>query len=108
MKCAGEDEVVVCVDILQTRVEVSLVHQTPGLVNDYQGEDDPVKPCCQYLEALFDCLKAGPYIVIIIAGSTPSAMFKAFALCRKLFQDSRNLCCSLGKATQDSQVDSNV
>ena len=59
MKCAGEDEVVVCVDVLQTWVKVSLVHQTPGLVNDYQGEDDPVRPCCQYLEALFDCWKVG-------------------------------------------------
>ena len=26
VKCASEDKVVVCVDILQTRVEVSLVH----------------------------------------------------------------------------------
>jgi hypothetical protein len=58
VKCAGEDEVVVCVDILQTRVKVSLVHQTPGLVNDYQGEDDPMKPCCQYLEALLLLLKS--------------------------------------------------
>lgn len=35
MKRSSKDKIVICVDILQAWIELSLVHQTPSLVDDY-------------------------------------------------------------------------
>lgn len=41
MKGSGEDEVVVCGDLLETWVEFFLINEASGFVDDYQCEDDP-------------------------------------------------------------------
>jgi hypothetical protein len=42
MKCSGKDKIVIGIDVLQPWIEVSLVHQTPSLIDDYQSKDNPV------------------------------------------------------------------
>lgn len=41
MECPGQDEVIVDVQFIQPVCEVALVDQTAGLVDYYQGVDDP-------------------------------------------------------------------
>lgn len=41
MKGACEDEIVVCRELLETSLEVSLVDQATGLVDDDEGVDNP-------------------------------------------------------------------
>ena len=42
MECAGENKVVICIDILQALVEFPLIDQTSSFIDYYQREDDPV------------------------------------------------------------------
>lgn len=45
VKGAGQDEVVVGAQLLQTRSEVSVEDEPAGLVDDEKSEDDPVSLC---------------------------------------------------------------
>ena len=42
MECAGENKVVIGIDILQAWVKFPLVNQTSSFIDDYQREDHPV------------------------------------------------------------------
>ena len=41
VKGAGEDEIVVGVELLESRRKVAVVDESTGLVDDEQSEDDP-------------------------------------------------------------------
>ena len=41
VKCAGQNEIVVGVELLEARRKVAVVDEPSGLVDDEQSEDDP-------------------------------------------------------------------
>ena len=45
---ASQDEVVVRVELLQTRSEVAIVDESAGFVDDEQREDDPAMATLEY------------------------------------------------------------
>ena len=41
VKCACKDEIVVCANLIEAIVEVLVVDQAAGLIDDDEGEDSP-------------------------------------------------------------------
>lgn len=42
VKCSGEDQIVIAVELLQTGCEGAVVNQPAGFVDDEEREDDPI------------------------------------------------------------------
>jgi hypothetical protein len=42
VKGTSKDEIIVCADLVQAVLEVSVIDQAAGLVDDDEGEDGPI------------------------------------------------------------------
>ena len=45
MKCAGQDEVIVNAEFIESGVKVTLINKSPGFINDQKSINDPAR--CQ-------------------------------------------------------------